>query len=1842
MADGSLSLDDLDRMLGGAPPRAPDRPATPKAPPQSSPKSGAISLDDINAALNQPPQEAAPRDGIGWNDLGQTLKAGAGDVVQGVGWLGKQVGLPDGVEQYGREMSQNAEAAMSPAAREAMGKEFITDGPDGLGLGPALTDPAAIGLTALRSAPSMAAMMLPGAGAARGVQMAGRGLAAVAPRAGALLSRPFVSGAIGYGGAEGALTGGQDAAQSEQAVLNMPIETLRTSPEFQGLVEQTGSEDAARQKLAADIASGVAWQTGVVTGILGGVAGGGLEHLIQGGARGVLRSAGKQALTEAATEAPQSAAEQLIQNAEESRADPSRPLGQGVANQAVAGGLVGGLTGGALGGGAAAISPRTKAGRAQAEALANTALPGEDVVGSEPAPLTGPVSVDALNEMLNSPPGPVRGSPAPVSITLGQAATEADQAAADRVAPAMQAEADRLAAEQDRIDALNAKAAAARDRRERPARQAADIAAIKAAGEDLTGAAQDFAARVAEPAFNPADEEPPGPVSAPTPPPAPPSPPKPALDQIDTAAADTATAQWQASQNDMLAGRDAFDTAQDRASAARREAERPAREKAAATALRQDAKITEAAQRDYARQVRQGPQFDPAEYQSPIRFEKQAGPPVGRIDNIDPATLTFREKDQERLDTVRDDFRPGDGYTTIVTIAQPDGEQQILDGHHRSTVAMERGDTVPATAITADEYKALRDRNYDDQEIAYAALTLAGDEESASSINRQWPGADVMGRGDRAADLLDSMRGMRFERSTDTAEGRPQEGVAREDLGDGAVVAEYEPAPELVAKREAVARNIGMLVARMTGDRTAAVRVADRLTSLGQDVTGAMIPLDRLVAVSMASPDPVGTARHETLHLLREIGAISEADWSTLSRAAEREGWLERHDIDRRYPSLDREARVEEAVASAFADYRRGQPTGIAAVDRIFNAIAKFLDRVAGAVRAALGREASATDLFRRIEGGKMTKANEAPRSQPVRFERGEVETAQDRQQTAQGWLAKGQPIDRALRLPFDFFGGLTPDGQWKPGIRLTKAAKRIITEARFSDRSSFRFMNDWIHQARAGLIDRYGLSDEYITRDRRRERDERKTLMQGADFLKAMADREMTPAEARALHGALVGDGIASGDWDKLATPIRQAIDELGAEAVELGLVSPESFERNRGTYLHRSYLKHEAEQSGLARMASAFMGSRRKKIIGDQLKGRGMFLEVLADRLPDGADGIGDRVRVADLLGDDGKVKRRRYLTGSAAVPDGYTDKGVWQVRQGRGDRAVIWRDFTKAERERMGEILDARYAIGKTYLTMAHDLATGRFYRDIAANPEWSQKEEPPEGTWKDAGEIGRFKRDPDITWVKVPDTAIAQTGGKKRWGALSGRFVRAEIWADINELAEMQRSTFWRTILRQWKANHTARSPGTHMRNVISNVIFADLADVRWQDMVAGVRMLAGQNQDYRDAVEHGAFGSDAISQDMRKNVLEPLLKELAAQGAGGGVRGRFAMINAVADKIWGAVKAADEGMMKAYQLEDDVFRAAAYMRRRALGDSAEAAGNFARDQFLDYDIRAPWVQAARNSLLPFISYSYRAVPVIARSIATRPWKMAKYATLAYAANTLFRGIAGDSPEDEDRQRRSMREDERAWLTILGIPVTPRQMRMPLNDPTGSPIYLDTKGYLPAGDVFDTSQGQAPIPAAFQFGGPLAMGAEAALNKTAFDGKEIFNKLTDSPTEIAGKYAAWLWKSWMPTAPWIPGSWYWTKIAEAADGVRDRSGKQYSVPSAVASSIGVKLKPQDIEQNFSMRAHEYDRVARDLAFEVRTIARDQERGALSPAAAERAVAKIVEKRQQLAERRQETFR
>ncbi len=380
------------------------------------------------------------------------------------------------------------------------------------------------------------------------------------------------------------------------------------------------------------------------------------------------------------------------------------------------------------------------------------------------------------------------------------------------------------------------------------------------------------------------------------------------------------------------------------------------------------------------------------------------------------------------------------------------------------------------------------------------------------------------------------------------------------------------------------------------------------------------------------------------------------------------------------------------------------------------------------------------------------------------------------------------------------------------------------------------------------------------------------------------------------------------------------------------------------------------------------------------------------------------------------------------------------MFEVRwQKSKDKVTLWRDWTKEERMANGEILDVRYLLGRTYMLMAHDLSTGQFYKDVEdMGPEFV-REQRDEDTDPSKFSLMGIARG-EVQWVKVPNIKIGKSSAKK-WGALAGKSVRAEIWKDLNELDRMQKRTWWDKVMNQFKLNKTARHPGVHMNNIMSNLMFMDMADVRLTDLVDAVRIFSevyGKGQDnahYKDARDHGAFGGGYLDNEIVNSALKPILEEIKGlqtkpthEAVAEWVKAKYGsdsmaatagFLASFSTKALNGIGKFDRKAQQLYGMEDELFRMATYLRKLEDGYSPEDAARYARDQFLNYDIRAPWINSARRTFLPFLAYTYRAIPVMFQAAAERPWKLAKYFTLAYGFQAMAYAMAGGDPDEEEK-------------------------------------------------------------------------------------------------------------------------------------------------------------------------------------------------------------------------------
>ena len=335
-----------------------------------------------------------------------------------------------------------------------------------------------------------------------------------------------------------------------------------------------------------------------------------------------------------------------------------------------------------------------------------------------------------------------------------------------------------------------------------------------------------------------------------------------------------------------------------------------------------------------------------------------------------------------------------------------------------------------------------------------------------------------------------------------------------------------------------------------------------------------------------------------------------------------------------------------------------------------------------------------------------------------------------------------------------------------------------------------------------------------------------------------------------------------------------------------------------------------------------------------------------------------------------------------------------------------------------------------------------------------------------------------------------------------------------------------------------------------------------------------------------------------------------------------------------------IQALDKGATDLYQREDQMFRVALYVDRiekrmpelnqftkgsveyeDALEKIKRSAAKEARKGFIDYNIQAPFIQVLRDTSIPFISYTYRIIPLLAKTATLKPHKFAKWAAIGYALD-----YAGRERSQDQAKYDSSIMQEKHLSRMFGLPFMPytsvslpdiprgaeqfaqRRFDVALGwgldkDPkTGEKLpqrtlLADGLRYIPGGDILgQTSPEQggriAGLPAPFQPSGGLA--GEVLISLAGIDpftGKDIEDKsalnnivftlqrlVPNNPLIGMSGYQK-LFGSEERTR--VFDSWSHQKIMNALERRPDSSpyAPDLSVLTAIAQTVGIKLWPFD---------------------------------------------------------------
>ncbi len=684
-----------------------------------------------------------------------------------------------------------------------------------------------------------------------------------------------------------------------------------------------------------------------------------------------------------------------------------------------------------------------------------------------------------------------------------------------------------------------------------------------------------------------------------------------------------------------------------------------------------------------------------------------------------------------------------------------------------------------------------------------------------------------------------------------------------------------------------------------------------------------------------------------------------------------------------------------------------------------------------------------------------------------------------------------------------------------------------------------------------------------------------------------------------------------------RMAAGINQVLGQQTDELVRLGMLSKESADEWRGQYLPRFY------ESKIKQAADPWIAAVKKAVArtpvmqgirGKSLRGRGLWETIPTKDLPDW-----------EALG--------------------------WQVRDKSFDPATspevqVWRDFTRAERDNMGEIRDAGFRFVMGYMRTQRDIALGQLFEGIAANPEMASRAQKPD-------------------WVHVPDGTVDGTG-VKRYGKLAGMWVPQEVMSHLSQYEEADSAALamYRKAMGAWKEMKTVLNPVSHVNNVLSNLTMAHLAGVSYWDghkYLGAMRDLVQRGDAFQEAKDAGLFLGSMKAEELIDQ-LPKELQQLARMQESNLAKGGRWVFNAMS---WFARRP----LGAAYEAEDLFFRYLIYRDARTRGLEPADAVDYSQRYIFTYDDLPKGARRVRDFAMPFFAYTYKAVPVLLQTALTHPHRMLAPAAALWAANALaYAMAAGGADEDwltrlmrylqdparkqqADELQKAEREHIPSWLkgtTALG---TPKAIRLGMDELSGLPLFIDVSRIIPGGDLFDVSPnaGGVPWPQPITPSHPLFSTYSAMFaNRDTFTGKDLVD-LNDTRAESAEKRAAWLWKQFSPAI--AVNNYHWERgmnaLAHAMGGELKyvpavlggdatgigRDGLPVQAGYAVMQTFGLKVRPYDLDAAKRIESAQREKLIRGIDAEIGTLTRLAQKGAITKGQLKEKALEAAEKKKNL---------
>jgi len=380
----------------------------------------------------------------------------------------------------------------------------------------------------------------------------------------------------------------------------------------------------------------------------------------------------------------------------------------------------------------------------------------------------------------------------------------------------------------------------------------------------------------------------------------------------------------------------------------------------------------------------------------------------------------------------------------------------------------------------------------------------------------------------------------------------------------------------------------------------------------------------------------------------------------------------------------------------------------------------------------------------------------------------------------------------------------------------------------------------------------------------------------------------------------------------------------------------------------------------------------------------------------------------------------------------------------------------------------------------------------------------------------------------TWAK--DRGLAKVKGTKNTvGVLADKYVPKRIAAEINDMVRAvdRLERIWTTYLSFWKKSLTVWNPATHFRNIIGNAPFADFAGVDplkpwnlpWY--VRAGKEIKAQGDDYRFLVKQGVLGVEFYG-----NEVDQTTKLLEAES------------ETAFDALIKAGRKVDAAMGAAYNVEDQIFKVAAYLKYRNRGIPRLKAARLVNHWFPNYAelFRTTKNLSRRFVGAPFLAFNEQAVRISGRAGVSHPIKLAKWAAMPGILSAMGLYLLGLDDDERDMVNRG-----RSYAEPI----------LPGRDNKGAVRTLDLRYTIPlANEIHGLLGGERELALPGLLQQPIVGGVvDMSRNRDPRTGREIYRP--DAPT--SDKLAKSAWHILKGAAPLPSFARYGGKrIKEAAEG------------------------------------------------------------------------------------------